>query len=259
MNKLEIFNELHNREEALLLGNVWDAQSAKIAMEAGFQALGTSSHAIANSLGYEDGEQLSVDELLFVIKRILHTVTIPVSVDFEAGYSDDPNIVAQNVEKLFHMGIVGINLEDGKVINSKRVLQDPQLLAQKINAIKAKCPIFINARIDTYTTQQENPLEKTLERAEIYKVAGADGIFVPLIEQIADIQEFVSKITLPLNVFTTVNLPDYNILSQLGVKRISHGAKQYELLVNKSKDIFEKFSDTKAYAYVLGNEQMIND
>src|SRR5690606_2204927 len=114
----------------------------------------------------------------------------PISVDFEAGYSDDPNIVSNNVIKLFNMGIVGINLEDGKVINGKRVLQDPEILSQKLKTIKSKCPIFINARIDTYTTKHEHPLEESLNRAKMYIEAGADGLFVPLIEKPEEIKEF---------------------------------------------------------------------
>jgi 2-methylisocitrate lyase-like PEP mutase family enzyme len=79
------FKKLHTQPDLLILGNVWDAQSAKIAQEAGFKALGSSSHAIANAMGYEDGEQITVDELLFVVERIVKAVDIPVSVDFESG------------------------------------------------------------------------------------------------------------------------------------------------------------------------------
>src|SRR5690606_17938520 len=94
------FKELHEKKQLLILGNVWDAQSAKLAEEVGFKALGSSSHAIANLLGYEDGEEISVDEILFMVERIVKAVDIPVSVDFEAGYSDDPDTVAKHVQQL---------------------------------------------------------------------------------------------------------------------------------------------------------------
>src|SRR5690606_5291210 len=109
------FKQLHQEKSILVLGNVWDAQSAKIAQDAGFKALGSSSHAIANILGYEDGEQISVDKILFMVEHIVKAVDIPVSVDFEAGYSDNPEKVAQHVKQLADLGVVGINLEDGKV------------------------------------------------------------------------------------------------------------------------------------------------
>ncbi|MCC2598611.1 isocitrate lyase/phosphoenolpyruvate mutase family protein [Sphingobacterium sp. FBM7-1] len=237
-----IFKQLHNENQALVLGNVWDAQSAKIAEDAGFKALGTSSHAIANLLGYADGEQITVNELLFMVKRIVKAVGIPVSVDFEAGYSDDPEIVTDHVQQLKDLGIVGINLEDGKVVNGKRKLQDAHSLANKIKAIKAHVPeMFINARADTYTTDHPQALEEAIARASLYEKAGADGLFIPLVETKDDIQKIVSSTSLPLNVFLTDNLPDLPTLHQWGVRRLSHGAKIYEWLVEKNTDTFQYF------------------
>ena len=236
------FEELHHQSELLVLGNIWDAQTAKIAQETGFKALGSSSHAIANAMGYEDGEQIKVDEILFVVERIVKAVDIPVSVDFESGYSDSPEQVAKNVKKLLDIGVVAINLEDGQVKDGKRVLGDVELHKMKIEAIKAEnSNIFINARTDTYTTKHKNALQESIDRSKIYAQAGADGIFVPLIESKEDITEFLKSIELPLNVFLTPNLPSINDLYKLGVKRLSHGAKLYEWLMKENKDIFEKF------------------
>lgn len=248
------FKELHNQKEPLLLANVWNAHSAKLAQQAGFKALGTSSHAIANSLGYEDGEVIGLEELLFVIKRIAKSVTIPVSVDFEAGYSDDPNQVAQNVKKLTELGIVGINLEDGVVVDGERKLLEAEKTAEKIRAIKAECDIFINARIDTYITKHPDALEEAIRRAQLYTEAGADGIFVPLVKSEAEIKVFTHKVKTPLNVFADSKLPNHEKLAELGVKRISHGAKQYEQLMRKSEEIFREFLHTKNYDVVIGNQ-----
>lgn len=246
------FKQLHQQSEPLLLGNVWDAHSAKLAEKAGFKALGTSSHAIANSMGYEDGEEISFDELFFVIERVLKAVKIPVSVDFEAGYSNNPQQVAENVKKLTDIGVVGINLEDGIVKDGKRVLDDAEKLAEKIKAIKAKTEIFINARADTYTTEHPQALEESIRRALIYAEAGADGIFVPLMKSEAELHVFTKKVELPLNVFVNAKLANYEKLGEWGVKRISHGAKQYELLMKKSEEIFNEFMNSKKYKTVLG-------
>ncbi|MBL1408624.1 isocitrate lyase/PEP mutase family protein [Sphingobacterium faecale] len=236
------FKKLHQQEELLVLGNVWDAQSALLAEESGFQALGTSSHAIANLLGYPDGEKISVDEILFMIERIVKAVDIPVSVDFEAGYADDPQQVATNVGRLVDLGVVGINIEDGKVIKEGRQLQSADLLQQKIQAIKA-CHrnIFINARIDTYTTKHANALEESIKRASMYQDAGADGLFVPLAEKKSDIESLLQCCSLPINLFLTSKLPSIAELSRMGIKRLSHGAKIYEQIVQENKNMFEKF------------------
>ncbi|TCV06476.1 2-methylisocitrate lyase-like PEP mutase family enzyme [Sphingobacterium alimentarium] len=240
--KYTLFKKLHQQPDLLVLGNVWDAHSAKIAQEAGFKALGTSSHAIANAMGYEDGEQISVDEILFVVERIVKAVDIPVSVDFESGYSDKPEEVAKNVKKLVGLGVVGINLEDGQVENGKRVLGDMNLHKQKIEAIKAEEKnIFINARVDSYTTKHISALTESITRTKAYAKAGAEGIFVPLIESEEDIKAFLDATSLPLNVFLTPNLPSVQQLNKLGVKRLSHGAKMYEWLIKQNTKAFEDF------------------
>lgn len=249
---LKIFTALHQQSEILLLGNVWDAYTARLAEKAGYKALGTSSHAIAFTMGYADGEEISFLELLFVVERIIKAVKIPVSVDFEAGYSEDPKIVASYVKQLSDVGAVGINLEDGIVKNGKRTLGESQLLAEKIKAIKKETDIFINARADTYTTKQPNALEESISRGLHYKEAGADGIFIPLIETEDDIKSFLKQVDLPLNVFTTPNLPAYDSLGKIGVKRISHGAKQYEHLMQLSEGIYSDFIKSKSYQVILG-------
>lgn len=254
MNKEKYINELHKLHygnEPLLIGNVWDAHTAKLAQENGFKALGSSSHAIAFALGYKDGEQIPVKELLFMLERILAVSKIPVSVDFESGYSDDPKKVAQYVKELHSMGVQGINLEDGKVIEGKRTLQDSKILVDKIKAIQEIAPIFINARIDSFTTKQPDALGVTLERASIYENAGADGLFVPLIEKPEDIRAYMQATSLPLNVFASPTLPSFEELKKLGVKRISHGAKQYDALMKVAQENFGEFTQNKDFKTIL--------
>jgi len=252
MSSYNTFKSLHEQEQPLLLGNIWDVKTLQLAEKGGFKAAGSSSHAIANALGYADGEEMSFDTLLFVVKHIAKHATVPLSVDFEAGYSDNPEEVAKHVKQLTDLGVAGINLEDGKVENGKRILGDANLLAEKIKAIKSSTQLFINARTDTYTTKHPNALEESISRGQLYKSAGADGMFVPLIEKEEDIKSFISKVGLPLNVFASPTLPDYETLAKWGVKRISHGAKQFELLMKKSEEIFKEFQQTKDYSLVLG-------
>lgn len=252
MSISKTFKLMHHTGTPILLGNVWDARTTQLAQQAGFSAVGTSSHAIAIALGYKDGEEISVDTLLFMIKHIMKVATVPVSVDFEAGYSNHPPEVWDNVQKLVDLGVAGINLEDGHVQDGKRVLGDAELMAKKIRAIRGSSDIFINARVDTFTTKHPDALNESIRRALIYRESGADGIFVPLIEKEEDIKEFVSKVDLPLNVFTTPNLPSYDALAQLGVKRISHGGKQYDQLMKKSEATYTDFQKTKDYKLVLG-------
>src|SRR5258708_15146781 len=121
MNSFETFSQLHQQSTPFLLGNIWDVNSAKIFEANGYKAIGTSSQAVANALGYEDGEQLPFETLLQLAKRVGRSVRIPFSVDMEGGYSRTVDGIIENIEKLHDTGAVGINLED--TISPTRQLQ----------------------------------------------------------------------------------------------------------------------------------------
>lgn len=248
---IETFKKLHQGSEPFIIGNVWDAHSAQLAEKAGYKALGSSSHAIANLLGYADGQNISIDEILFMVDHIVKAVDIPVSVDFEAGYSSDPEEVADAVQKLAKIGVVGINLEDGVVKDGKRQLEGAPILEAKIKAIRAKTDIFINARTDTYVTKHEDAKNESVKRVKLYTEAGADGIFIPLIAKEEDIAAIVSVTDLPLNVFAIPTIPTFDTLAKLGVKRISYGAKVYEKVIESAEAIFKGIQESKSFEKIV--------
>ena len=112
MNEFETFSQLHYGVRPLLIGNVWDVTSAKLFQEAGFKAVATSSSAVANLMGYEDGQQMPFGLLLEIVKRITKSISIPLSVDMERGYANAIPGMLANIEKLYDTGIAGINIED---------------------------------------------------------------------------------------------------------------------------------------------------
>jgi 2-methylisocitrate lyase-like PEP mutase family enzyme len=233
------FRTLHQQATALFICNVWDVASAKTAEKLGFNAIGTSSAAIASMLGYEDGEEMSFEELLFIVKRIAACCDLPLTVDIEAGYSDDPLMTADYIKALAEVGVVGINIEDSKVKGVRRLL-DADIFADYLLKIKQKLSqqqidIFINVRTDTFLLGGENALSETQKRASLYQNTGADGLFVPCITNVDDIQAIVSAIKLPINVMCMPDLPDFDVLSTLGVKRISMG----NFLFDKLQSDFE--------------------
>ena len=250
------FRELHHADKPLIIANVWDAISSKAAEDSGFLAVGTSSHAIANMLGYEDGQNIPFDEMLLVINRISKSINIHVSADIESGFTEDLDLLNNYIEQLVDIGVVGINLEDGDTNDEKRKLANENILANKIKSIKDYLKskgkdIFINARIDTYTTKAENALEETIKRGKIYKEAGADGIFVPLIEDKTEIETVINEIGLPLNIFVTPNLNSYRLITQLGVHRISSGNKVYAKVTDFTNDFFKDLNESKDLSALL--------
>lgn len=208
----------------LLLANAWDAPSAKAAEDAGYHAIGTSSAAIAAMLGYEDGEQMPFEDLLFVVRRIRAATALPLSVDIEAGYADSSAGVVANVARLAELGVAGINIEDSRVVAGKRELLPSAQLADRLGALRAAFPgLFLNARTDTFLLGRPGALQDTIARGRIYTAAGADGLFVPCITAPGDIREVTATMTCAVNVMCMPQLPDFATLAQLGVRRISMG------------------------------------
>jgi 2-methylisocitrate lyase-like PEP mutase family enzyme len=210
--------------QMLVLPNAWDAASARMAQELGAKAVATSSAAVAWANGYADGEGMPRDVVLAATRAVLRVLRVPVTIDSEAGYSDDPAVVAAHVLELVDIGVAGINLEDGR--------GSPDLLAAKIAAIKATAratgaDIFINARCDIYLfdlVPDAQKLEALVARGRLYKAAGADGFFAPLIKDLGDIAKVAQAIDLPLNVLMTKGLAPVADLQKAGARRVSAGA-----------------------------------
>ena len=228
MTKYLEFKELHSQTQPLIIGNVWNVQSAKVCEKLNFQAIGTSSAAIANSLGYEDGEQMPFLDLLFIVERIRKNVAIPLSVDIEFGYGKTATEIATNIVSLEKLGVVGINIEDSFLENGERKLKEglqfSQLLQETKNILtQQEISIFINVRCDAFLLNIPNALQIASERILMYEKAGADGIFLPCITQESDISKIILQIKTPLNVMCMPQLPIFEKLKKIGVKRISAG------------------------------------
>ncbi|MFP7658066.1 isocitrate lyase/PEP mutase family protein [Chryseobacterium proteolyticum] len=229
MTNIQIFRDLHHGNEPLLVGNVWNVQSAKVYEKLGYKALATSSSAVAHSLGYEDGEEMSFDEYFYMAERILKSVHIPVSVDLEAGYGNTTDEIVSNISKLSAAGAVGINIEDSIVVDGKRRLLSQDEIYEKFRPVISKLKdnaveIFINFRTDPFLMGIENPVEETLQRIRIFEELGVDGIFVPCITDEEDIKTIVNATETPINVMCMPELPDFETLKTLNVKRISSGS-----------------------------------
>ncbi|MDN5214028.1 isocitrate lyase/phosphoenolpyruvate mutase family protein [Fulvivirgaceae bacterium BMA12] len=251
MQQYTEFLQLHRRDTPLILGNVWDVDSAKIYEQMGFQALGTSSAAIASTLGYEDGEKMTFDELLYQVKRIAANVDIPLSVDIEGGYSRNPEEIIQNIMALHENGVAGINLEDSTVGGSREItpVEDFSEIVKTIKHYfqKHHINIFLNIRTDTYLLGVPFVLENTLERVRAYEEAGADGIFIPGIVSSKDINQVVSATALPVNVMCMPGLPDFDELAALGVKRISMGNFVHEFIHNELRKAIDVIQTNRSF------------
>ncbi len=213
------FADLHQGPLPLVLPNAWDVPSALALVEAGFPAVGTTSFGVASSLGRPDGGR-ATREANLALARDLASLPVPVSIDLEDGYSDDPDEVAAYVAGL---DVAGINIED----STDQRLVPPEAFAAKVAAIKAHCPeVFVNARVDTYWLHQDETVEATLTRAARYTEAGADGIFVPGARDPEVLRALAQGVAPPLNVLAIPGTP-VERLGELGVRRVSTGSLPY--------------------------------
>lgn len=224
---------LHVKGNPLVLYNAWDAGSAKAIAGAGVPVIATSSWAVAAAHGYEDGESMPLSLVEQIAARIVGAVDVPVTVDVEGGYSDDPQTCAQNVARLVDLGVAGINFEDRIVAGTG--LHAIKAQCERITAIRRMAeargiPLFINLRTDLFFDPGVVPmagLAEARERAKAYADAGASGYFVPGLVDLRAIAELCNTIDLPVNVMTMPGLPDARVLADAGVARISHGPGPY--------------------------------
>jgi len=244
------FKDLHNQSKPLLICNVWDIPSTELAERLNFHAIGTSSSAIANILGYNNGEEMEFSEMEYFVKRISSIAKLPLSVDLESGYSRQPKEIVENIKRLAKLAVVGINIEDS-VVKNKRTLLNENEFAKTLSKIrelleKANVDMFINVRTDTFLLGHPNVIAETKKRIKLYENAGADGIFTPCIEKKDEIAQIVSSTNLPVNVMCMPNLPSFETLEELGIRRISMGNflfdKMYSSLERIAKNVLNNQS-----------------
>jgi 2-methylisocitrate lyase-like PEP mutase family enzyme len=251
--KAEQLLKLHDKGGNLLLPNAWDSASARLFEEAGFPAIATTSSGVAFANGYGDGQQISRDEMLAIIKRISAAVNIPVTADVEAGYGPTPEDVATTVRGVIQAGAVGINLEDNTGYGNPLYTIDDQvkrIAAGREAADQAGIPLVINARTDTYLYQigaAETRMQDTLDRAKAYLDAGASSIFVPGVLDQATIEQLVNGIAGPVNILVGPGAPSAPELFAWGVRRISVGGSVMQATMGLVRAIATELRQTGTY------------
>ncbi len=226
----ERFRALHTGPRLLVLPNAWDAISARLIEEAGFPAIATSSAGVAWALGYADGERISRGEMLAVVRRIVLGVRIPVTADVEAGYGATPEAAAETARGVIAAGAIGLNLEDA---TDEGRLLDLTLQVERVRAVReagaaARVPLVVNARTDAFEMKQWSPAERftaAVRRANAYRAAGADCLFVPHVSDAGTIERLAREIAGPLNVIAGPPAPPLGELEALGVRRASLGPR----------------------------------
>jgi 2-methylisocitrate lyase-like PEP mutase family enzyme len=232
--KFETFAALHVPGDPVILYNIWDVGSALAVVRAGAKALATGSHPVADAHGWPDGQNVPIDFALANAKRIIAAIDLPLTVDFEGAYSDDPGEGAANVVRLAETGAVGCNFED-QVIGGEG-LHPLAAQVRRISAIRSAAgdQFYINARTDLFLKTQtfdDALIDQVVERGKAFADAGASGFFVPRLSDPAQIERVVREVPLPLNVIAFPGAPDKKVWADAGVARISHGPFPHRALM----------------------------
>jgi len=251
--KARRFQELHRGPKILVVVNSWDAASARVFEDAGAQAVGTGSAGIAFSHGYPDNERIPRDVIIDATREIVNAVDVPVTADILTGLGNTIDEVVATVKEVIAMGAVGINVEDGTDEGPRLFELDRQVekIAAIAKAVRASgIPIVVNARTDSYWLKIGDPtaqLRASIERANRYREAGADCLFVPAVTDKVAIKTLVQEIQGPINILTVPGCPTAPELEQLGVRRISEGSGPMRATMGLARRIAQELLSTGTY------------
>ncbi|WP_442931287.1 isocitrate lyase/PEP mutase family protein [Mycolicibacterium sp. 120320] len=218
---------LHQPGNPVVLPTVWDAWSAKTAVEAGFEALTLGSHPVADSVGKADGEGMTYDELTARVAQISGAVDVPISVDIESGYGETPQRL---IDGLLAAGAVGLNIEDTVHKEGKR-LRSPEEHAALVGELRkaadaAGVHVVINARTDLFLREdgsEADRVERAVARLKLAADAGADCLYPVGRHDPETMRRLTSELPLPVNAIAIPEADDPTSFGPLGVGRISFG------------------------------------
>lgn len=249
--RCEAFRRMHRERRLLVLPNAWDAVTARLYETEGFRAIGTTSAGIASALGFPDGEVMSLEDNLAVCRRIVENVSVPVSIDIEAGYAGCVKGLVDTIERVLDTGAAGVNLEDrlkaGCDHREATGLADVTVQAERIATVRETAerrgiPLVINARTDVilmHGETSENRLAEVIARGDAYRGAGADCVFVPDMDVLeeAHIRTLVRELDVPLNLIAGSKTPSVQRLEELGVARLSFGPRAMRVTLQLLRDM----------------------
>lgn len=237
---------LHVPGTPVVLPTVWDAWSAKVAVDAGFAALTVGSHPVADSVGKSDGEGMSFDDLTVRVAQITGAVDVPLSVDIESGYAQTPQRL---IEGLLSAGAVGLNIEDSVHSEGKRLRgadEHAALVAELRKAAdEADVHVVINARTDLFLRKDGDDadrVERAVARLKLCAEAGADSLYPVGRHDPDTLRHLTSELPLPVNAIAIPDQDDPSTFGPLGVGRISFGPFLQGALSARAKEILGPWS-----------------
>jgi 2-methylisocitrate lyase-like PEP mutase family enzyme len=239
------FRELHARDQILVMPNPWDVGSAKLLESLGFEALATTSAGYAWSLGKLD-QRVTRDELVAHVRAISDATSLPLNVDSERCFPDDPGGVAETVRLLAEAGAAGCSIEDYNPASDTidRVQQATERLREAVEAAHSLPePLVLTARCENHLHGVDD-LDDTIARLIAYRDAGADAVYAPFLTDLDQISQLVQAVGVPVNVLALPSGPSVDELASVGVRRVSTGGAlagaAYRTLVEAARELLQR-------------------
>lgn len=228
-SRTEKFRELHE-SGCFVLPNPWDVGTAIYLEHLGFEALATTSAGFAFSRGKPDGG-VRREEMLAHISELVAATSLPLNADFHAGYADDPEDVAVNVQLCVETGVAGLSIEDSTG-RSDSPLYEEKLATERIQAARSAVDAsdngaILTGRCEAWLVGHADPLHTALDRLTAYAEAGADCLYAPGVTDPGEIEQIVKAVApKPINVLVSGFNHQLTLsgLADLGVRRISVGS-----------------------------------
>lgn len=225
------FRKMHE-SGCFVLPNPWDVGSAVYLQHLGFEALATTSSGFAFTRGLPDTvSAITRDAMLEHIRDVAAATPLPVNADFQNGYADSPEVVAENVTLCIATGVAGLSIEDATG-NSAAPLYEFGLAIDRIKAARAAIdasgiPVVLTARCEAWLVGDPTPFRVALDRLVAFTEAGADCLYAPGVSEPDEIAAIVKEVSpKPVNVLVSSPNPELSVsrLADLGVRRVSVGS-----------------------------------
>lgn len=244
------FRELH-QEGTFVMPNPWDAGSAKLLAAMGFPALATTSSGHAATLGRLD-QHVTLDELVDHAASLAAAVDVPLNVDAEFGFADEPSGVASTVDRIASTGAAGMSIEDFDPTDKAIVPID--VAAERV-AVAAEAAAQHGLVL---TARAENPiygvddLDDTIARLQAYRAAGAEVVYAPGLVDLDEIKRVVDTVDAPLNVLALPKAPPVDELASIGVRRVSTGGALARAVLGELQRAATELRDQGTSTYTRG-------
>jgi 2-methylisocitrate lyase-like PEP mutase family enzyme len=228
------FRRLHEGG-TFVIANAWDAGSARVLAGLGFEAIATSSGAMANTMGRLDG-RVTRDEAIAHGRAVAAAVEVPVSADLEKGFGDAPEDAAETIRRAGEAGLAGGSIEDGTGVKSQPIY-DLAHAAERIAAAAEAAralpfPFVLTARAENFITGRPD-LDDTIRRLQAFEKAGADVLFAPGLPTLDAVRTVCASVTRPVNFMVGIRGKSFSLpeLAAAGVRRVSLATSLYRAAV----------------------------